>query len=216
MCFYSYQGPKVNVCLDSFLHLSPRAASGCRKMLQIQYTAAGNPKERTGELQQLKSDFRVFSWISSFCRIFTWSLFHRSMHLHLSDLLLSHLCVAADNYVGCARLREHYCHASHVWPQLCESASSCSAICPRPGSLIREESCGKVCVSLPDVPLSLQLFVRVGPRQQHRGAGDHYIAAGVWSVHRHCGDRKVESWKRSKKHQADTNTNPLRITVLWF
>lgn len=34
----------------------------------------------------------------------------------------------------------------HVWHGLCESVSSRSAICPRPGSLIREESCGKVCV----------------------------------------------------------------------
>lgn len=66
---------------------------------------------------------------------------------------------------------ENHCHASHAGPQLCESASSCSAICPKPGSLIREESCGKVCVSLPDVPLSLQLFVRVGPSNNTRGAG---------------------------------------------
>lgn len=89
------------------------------------------------------------------------------------------LCVAADNHLWCARLREHYCHASHVWPQLCESASSRSAICPRPGSLIREESCGKVCVSLPDVPLSLQLFVRVGPQQQHQGPGDQHTST-LW------------------------------------
>lgn len=99
------------------------------------------------------------------------------------------MCAAADKCLRCARLGERYCHASHVWPRLCESASSCSAICPGPGSLIREESCGKVCVSLPDVPLSLQMFVGVGPQEQHRGGRDHYIAAGVWSVHGHYEGR---------------------------
>lgn len=160
----------------------------------------------------------MVNWISSSCRfcrswIFTWSLFLHHIYgtsgsfynllktLPLSDLLPSHVCLAADNLPRCARLWEHYCHASHVWPQLCESASSCSAICPRPGSLIREESCGKVCVSLPDVPLSLQLFVRVGPQQQHRGAGDHYMAAGVWSVRRHCGGRNGGALATFKNHQ---------------
>lgn len=176
------------------------------------------------------SDFHVVSWISSFCsfcrsRIFTWSLFlcyiygtsgsFCNLLKTLPDLPPSHVCVAADNYLRCARLRERYCHASHVWPRLCESASSCSAICPRPGSLIREESCGKVCVSLPDVPLSLQLFVRVGPQQQHRGARDHCIAAGVWSVHGHCGGGnggKLEAIQET----SDTDTRLMRIAVLWF
>lgn len=112
-------------------------------------------------------------------KIFLWSL---------------SLVCAADNYLQCARLWEHHCHASHVWPRLCESASSCSAICPRPGSLIREESCGKVCVSLPDALLSLQLFVRVRPQQQHQGARYH-IAAGAWSVLRHCGGEKLEAYQ---------------------
>lgn len=124
----------------------------------------------------------IYSAFGSFCNLLK--------KLTLSDLLSPQWCVAADNCPGCARLWKRHCHASHAWPQLRESASSCSAICPRPGSLIREEPCGKVCVSLPDVPLSLQLFVREGPRQQHQGAGDHYTAAGVWSLHRHCGGRK--------------------------
>lgn len=127
-------------------------------------------------VEPLKSDFHVVSWVFSFCSIcrnwiFTWSLFlflhlwciwqilqFAKKTLPLSDLIPPCVLVAADNYPGCARLWERYCHASHAWHPLCESASSCSAICPRPGSLIREESCGKVCVSLLDAPLSLQLF----------------------------------------------------------
>lgn len=80
-----------------------------------------------------------------------------------------------------------------------------SAICPRPGSLIREESCGKVCVSLLGAPLSLQLFVRVGPRQQHRGAGDHctsawvcaWVGVGVEGSHTDIVKiERVKSWKQ--------------------
>lgn len=97
-------------------------------------------------------------------------------------------------------------------PRLCESASSCSAICPRPGSLIREESCGKVCVFLPDVPLSLQLFVRVGPRQQHRGPETVTQQLGCAAYVSIVEMGKVESWKQSKKHQTDAGTRPPRIT----
>lgn len=122
-----------------------------------------------------------------------WYMWHlRFIKKKSLSLISSSLACATDNYLQRARLWQHYCHASHVWPRLCESAPSCSAICPRPGSLIREESCGKVCVSLPNALLSLQLFVRVRPQQQHQGARYH-VAAGVWSVLWHCGGEKLEA-----------------------
>lgn len=190
-------------------------------------------------VEPLKSDFHVVSWVFRFLQhlqeldfylkpiSFPPSMVHLAdfaicwkknlkKTLPVSDLLPSCVCVAADNYPGCARLWERYCHASHAWHPLCESASSCSAICPRPGSLIREESCGKVCVSLLDAPLSLQLFVRVGPRQQHRGARDHYAAAGVWGAHWHCENRKGEELEAVHGNTRQTDTHPLRITVLSF
>lgn len=116
--------------------------------------------------------------------------------------------VTADIDLGWARLWERYYHASHAWHQLCESASSCSAICPRPGSLIREESCGKVYVSLLNAPHSLQLFVRVGPQQQHRGARDDYAVAEVWGAHSHCENRKGEKLERVYK-------NTRQVHILW-
>lgn len=68
----------------------------------------------------------------------------------------------------------------HAWHRLCESVSSRSAICPRPGSLIREESCGKVCVSLHGGPLlSLQLFVSEGGGGGGVGVGCRTSGLGV-------------------------------------
>lgn len=162
--------------------------------------------------------FLVFSWNSSFyrSRIFTWRQFlfyiHGTSGSHLLKTLSLCLIFFPLVCVCCRPLTTSYdvpdCESTFVmpvmsWPRLCESASSCSAICPGPGSLIREESCGKVCVSLPVVPLSLQMFVREGPQQQHRGAGDHYITAGVWS--RHCW--RLESFQGTP----DTDTQPRRI-----
>lgn len=122
--------------------------------------------------------------------------------------------VAADNYLRCARLWEHYCHASHVWLQLCESASSRSAICPRPGSLIREGSCGKVCVlcSLPDVPLSLQLFVRVGPSNNTRGRGPSTSSWGGEST----STLWRQKWRKVGNIPMKTDKQLTRITVLWL
>lgn len=182
--------------------------------------------EQNQELQPPKSDFHVVSFCS-ICRnriffffFFTWSL--------LQFLSFCNLCkkkrhwfkikkkkqlLFFDLFPSCvhcrwlrppdgARLRE----SAIVMPVMpgtsfVSQTHPRSAICPRPGSLIREESCGKVCVSLLAAPLSLQLFVRVGPRQQHRGAGDHYTSAWVcvcvrwwWGgfAHWHCENRKGE------------------------
>lgn len=156
-------------------------------------------------------DFHAVSWVFSFCSIcmnwvFAWSPWLGSIWGGTFAIKCSSLWspsptrVAADIDLGFARLWERYCHASHAWHQLCESASSCSAICPRPGSLIRKESCGKVCFSLLNAPHSLQLFVRVGAQRKHRGARDHYAEAKVWGAHWHCENRKGEKLKTVHKN----------------
>ncbi len=137
-----------------------------------------------------------------------WQLLQFSKKTHsLSDLLHSRVWVLLLT----STWDVPDCESAIVKPVMSgESASSCSAICPRPGSLIREESCGKVCVSLPHVPLSLQLFVRLGPRQQHQRAGDQYIAAGMWSEHRCCGGRKGGKMEPVQDNKRQTPTN-----ILW-
>lgn len=75
----------------------------------------------------------------------------------------------------------------HAWHRLCESVSSRSAICPRPGSLIREESCGKVCVSLLGAPCSHYSCLLA------RGAFGNNTGGGAWWALSHIGPGCVPS-----------------------
>lgn len=74
----------------------------------------------------------------------------------------------------------------HAWHRLCESVSSRSAICPRPGSLIREESCGKVCVSLLGAPCSHYSCLLA------RGAFGNNTG-GMWWALSHIGPSRAPS-----------------------
>lgn len=123
----------------------------------------------------------------------TLTLWHISGDLSVCwKILLSMICSTLivprlTMSSGALDWRNECCHAGHAWHQLCESASSCSAICSRPGSLIREESGGKVSVFLCLKPHShYSCLSERRHRRQYQGAGRH-AAAAIWSMLRHCG-----------------------------